>query len=309
MRKLNEIIVHCSATPEGRHVTMETIRKWHKARGWSREGYHFAIYLDGTRVAGRPVSMKGAGVAGRNTGTIHIVYIGGVAKDGRTPKDTRTPAQKAALERLIGDLCRDYPSINQVSGHNQYAAKACPSFDASTCYDRLIVAKPSKRAPKPAQANSRYKYLQKLLASTGRSFGQIDGIEGPKTQRAIEDYQEFMGLPVTGKFDPATVKALRAVEQGNMSDGTKEFLTKVAAKGRGSNTKKAALLGGTVSLTGIGAQVSEAINVADTLTENIINVGPWVLLIVIAAGAAWYIYTQRSGYEQGADELLAEADV
>ncbi len=129
MRPINELIIHCSATPEGKHFTVEDIRSWHKAQGWSDIGYHFVVYLDGSVHAGRPVEKVGAHVSGRNTGTIGICYIGGVAKDGKTPKDTRTPAQKEALLKLCKDLIGKYTLVKKVSGHNQYAKKACPSFD------------------------------------------------------------------------------------------------------------------------------------------------------------------------------------
>ena len=45
MRKIDKIIVHCTATPEGRHTTVEDVRRWHLDRGWSDIGYHFLIYL------------------------------------------------------------------------------------------------------------------------------------------------------------------------------------------------------------------------------------------------------------------------
>lgn len=129
MRPLNEIIIHCSATPEGKHFTVADIDRWHRERGWSGIGYHFVVLLDGTIQKGRPVAKVGAHVSGRNTGTIGICYIGGMTADNKKAKDTRTPAQKAALLKLCKELARDYPSIKVISGHNQYAPKDCPSFD------------------------------------------------------------------------------------------------------------------------------------------------------------------------------------
>lgn len=129
MRAINEIIVHCTATPEGREVSVETIRSWHRERGWSDIGYHWVVGLDGTVRPGRREAEVGAHVANRNARTISVVYVGGVAADGKTPKDTRTPAQKEALMRLCREIIARHPSITRVSGHNQYAAKACPSFD------------------------------------------------------------------------------------------------------------------------------------------------------------------------------------
>jgi N-acetylmuramoyl-L-alanine amidase len=129
-RKITEIIVHCTATPEGREVSVDTIRSWHLANGWRDIGYHYVVGLDGTVRPGRPEAQIGSHVAGHNSGTIGIVYVGGVAADGKTPKDTRTPAQKAALLDLAKALIAKYPAIRRVAGHNQYTnAKACPSFD------------------------------------------------------------------------------------------------------------------------------------------------------------------------------------
>ncbi|MCC2978819.1 N-acetylmuramoyl-L-alanine amidase [Sphingomonas sp. IC4-52] len=101
-------------------------------------GYHFVVLLDGTIERGRPIGTVGAHVAGHNSTTIGICYIGGVAADGRAPKDTRTPAQKAALLQLLGELKRRYPKAD-VRGHRDFpkVAKACPSFDAKREYAGL----------------------------------------------------------------------------------------------------------------------------------------------------------------------------
>lgn len=129
MRRIDEIIIHCSATPEGRDVSANTIRKWHKAKGWSDIGYHYVIRLDGEVEQGRPVERAGAHCSGRNRNSIGVCYIGGVTKDGKTPKDTRTEAQKASLKELVGKLQTLYHiSSSSIHGHNHYAAKTCPCF-------------------------------------------------------------------------------------------------------------------------------------------------------------------------------------
>lgn len=128
-RRITEIIVHCTATPEGRDVSVDTIRGWHIGQGWKDIGYHWVVGLDGVPRPGRPEAQVGSHVAGHNTGTLGVVYVGGVAADGRTPKDTRTVAQRAGLLLIVRALIARYPTITKVSGHNQYAAKACPSFD------------------------------------------------------------------------------------------------------------------------------------------------------------------------------------
>lgn len=136
MRPINEIILHCTATPEGRPVTVQEIDAWHKARGWSGIGYHYVIHLDGTVEEGRPLGKIGAHVAGRNTGTIGVVYVGGVARDGKTAKDTRTPEQKTAFKKLIHELDQRF-HFKKLSGHYEYANKACPSFKVDD-YRKLL---------------------------------------------------------------------------------------------------------------------------------------------------------------------------
>ena len=139
MRTINKIIIHCSATPEGKPFTVEQIRAWHttqkpKGNGWRDIGYHFVIYLDGSIHTGRPIEQIGAHCSGHNATSIGICYIGGCTKDGTTPKDTRTPAQKAALVKLIKKLQASYPKAT-IHGHNEFAAKACPSFNVQTDTD------------------------------------------------------------------------------------------------------------------------------------------------------------------------------
>lgn len=127
MRHIDDIILHCTATPAGRHVTVSDIDRWHRQRGWASIGYHFVIYLDGTVHRGRPVAQIGAHCSGHNAGSIGICYVGGLSSDGLTPTDTRTPAQCAALHRLVHELLQSYPHAT-VHGHNDYAPKACPCF-------------------------------------------------------------------------------------------------------------------------------------------------------------------------------------
>ena len=127
-RPIHEIIVHCTATPEGKDFTVDDIRAWHKARGWSDVGYHYIVYRDGRIMVGRPVGQVGAHVEGHNTGTIGISYIGGLTADGLKARDTRTAAQRSSLLWLVHQLAGKFP-VTKVSGHNQYASKACPSFD------------------------------------------------------------------------------------------------------------------------------------------------------------------------------------
>ena len=134
MRKIDEIIIHCTATPEGRDFTVRQIDKWHRHRGFDGIGYHFVVYRDGSVHNGRPVARVGAHCKGHNANSIGVCYVGGLAADGKTPKDTRTPLQKVGLLRIIRQLLAYYPSIKSIHGHCDYAAKACPCFDAHKEY-------------------------------------------------------------------------------------------------------------------------------------------------------------------------------
>ena len=136
MRKINKIIIHCSATPEGRDVKTETIRQWHLDRGWSDIGYHFVIELDGTVVPGRPLERAGAHVKGLNKNSIGICYVGGTDAN-MVAKDTRNTDQVIALRNLVEDLIWEYPE-STIHGHNEFSSKACPSFNVREEFKELI---------------------------------------------------------------------------------------------------------------------------------------------------------------------------
>jgi len=149
-RKITEIIVHCSDTPEGRHHTVEDIREWHKAKGWSDVGYHYLVYLDGSIHNGRDVDVIGAHCTNHNSHSIGVCYIGGCAgevKNGKIVpmtdkngyhivKDTRTPEQKESLIYLLKELRKLYPSA-KIYGHRDLSTKPCPSFNAKDEYKNI----------------------------------------------------------------------------------------------------------------------------------------------------------------------------
>lgn len=139
-RTITELIVHCSATPEGVDYTVDDIRKWHRQQGWSDIGYHYVVYRNGLIVDGRDVDLIGAHClkGGHNTHSIGICYIGGVDKDDvKKSKDTRTHEQRAALKAILIDLKRLYPNA-KIYGHRDFdKGKDCPSFDARTEYSEL----------------------------------------------------------------------------------------------------------------------------------------------------------------------------
>lgn len=135
MRDIDKIIVHCSATPEGRDISANTIDQWHKERGWSGIGYHYVVKIDGTIEYGRDITKTGAHVKGHNTGSIGICYIGGCDLH-MNPKDTRTAEQKESLLLLIKTLKKLHCNAT-IHGHNEFSSKACPSFDAKNEYKNI----------------------------------------------------------------------------------------------------------------------------------------------------------------------------
>jgi N-acetylmuramoyl-L-alanine amidase len=150
MRPIHTLVIHCTATPEGKEFTRKQINDMHVARGFSGIGYHKIIHLDGKIEQGRPQNAIGAHVAGHNIGTLGYSYIGGVDKNGKA-KDTRTPEQKAALERLVKEAVKDH-GIRAVLGHRDLSPdldhdgivekhewiKMCPCFDVIPEYGHLL---------------------------------------------------------------------------------------------------------------------------------------------------------------------------
>lgn len=142
-KPLQYLVIHCTATPEGREVTSDEIRKWHTApkpigRGWKQVGYTDMVHLDG-RVERLVTNNEDAfvdgfeitnGVENMNSVCRHIVYVGGIAKDGKTAKDTRTPQQHVALKNFVKAFKTKFPTV-KIVGHNFFANKACPSFNVT----------------------------------------------------------------------------------------------------------------------------------------------------------------------------------
>lgn len=142
MAELKRLVIHCTDTPEGRKVSSDDIRHWHTSpvskggRGWQQVGYTDMFHLDGT-VERLVTNNEDAnvdpweitnGAKGYNSTSRHIVYVGGRAKTSKTPKDTRTEAQKEAMKQYVLDFHRRHPDV-AIVGHNALSNKACPSFD------------------------------------------------------------------------------------------------------------------------------------------------------------------------------------
>lgn len=126
-RRIDYVIIHCSAVRPGQTSSARQIDQWHRSRGWRMIGYHYVVRRDGTIEQGRPLWMVGAHCKGQNAHSIGICYEGGLDGRGR-PCDTRTRDQKVAMERLIKELHTNFPNAKLV-GHNRFAKKACPCYN------------------------------------------------------------------------------------------------------------------------------------------------------------------------------------
>lgn len=177
MRHIDEIVVHCTATRaawrsgEPLKSQVEEVRKWHVVdRGWSDIGYHFLIGRKGDVAEGRPIERTGAGVKGHNTGRVHVALFGGHGSaETDAFADHFTKKQDKALRKLIGRLETEH-TIKRVSGHNEYAAKACPGFSVPEW-----IAQPQPApAPVNPQGNAERSPLAPLFAWLANLLG------GPK---------------------------------------------------------------------------------------------------------------------------------
>ncbi|DBA55217.1 lysozyme [Porphyromonas gingivalis] len=156
--KLQYLVIHCTATPEGRGVSAADIKRWHTSppskggRGWDRVGYTDMVHPNG-RVE-RLVDNNEDGLVdpwertngakGYNSVSRHIVYVGGLTTDGKAAKDTRTPEQRKALEKYVKDFHAKHPDV-RIIGHNEIAAKACPCFDVQAWLRSIGINQPTKK--------------------------------------------------------------------------------------------------------------------------------------------------------------------
>jgi len=139
MAKHELLIIHCSDTPSGRHVSSKEIRRWHlKERGWSVVGYADMIHLDGelenlVEYDEDPWIEAGEitnGAIGYNDKARHVCVVGGqnLSKHSDFEK-ILTPGQFTTLDQYVKDYLYHHPDC-KVAGHYQVnEQKDCPGFD------------------------------------------------------------------------------------------------------------------------------------------------------------------------------------
>lgn len=181
MRKIDEIIVHCAATHpnwwEGKSAEekRDEIRRWHvQDNGWDDIGYHAIIDRDGTVAQGREDAVQGAHCKGRNATTLGVCLLGGHGSNENDKfEDHFTPAQDRALRLWIEHKQNIHPTIKTVSGHNQYAAKACPGFNVP----RWVAHKPPVATTPIAEKRTQLNVVQTATAVSG-ALGAASAFDG-----------------------------------------------------------------------------------------------------------------------------------
>lgn len=141
MRDIKRIFVHCTAGPQNQSI--ETIKNyWKTVKKWANPGYHYIIKANGEIVPLQPEEKASNGVAGYNSTSINVCYIGGVDDKGR-PVDNRTEYQKESLIFILRELKKKYPDA-EIMGHRDIWGsdpknwkKMCPCFDAKEEYKNI----------------------------------------------------------------------------------------------------------------------------------------------------------------------------
>jgi N-acetylmuramoyl-L-alanine amidase len=130
VREIRFIVLHCTASPQ-RQTVAEIQRYWRDVMKWRRPGYHRIIEANGNVVSLEDYATPTNGVAGQNSHSIHICYIGGIDAKGQ-PSDNRTIAQRSSMLNLVKEARQLFPKA-KICGHRDFPGvkKACPSFDVS----------------------------------------------------------------------------------------------------------------------------------------------------------------------------------
>lgn len=109
MRKIKEIILASTMTQTSNKLTVDDAKLVVKDKfGYKKFGFHFMVMQDGSVINGLPLYKPGLFCKGHNKHSIGIVYVGGINSTGQIA-DTRNDIQKFSLDRLIKNLCENYP--------------------------------------------------------------------------------------------------------------------------------------------------------------------------------------------------------
>ena len=212
MRKIDTLIVHCTATRAAwwadrrPQEKVDEVRSWHvEERGWSDIGYHYLIDRDGTVVEGRPIEKTGAHAKGYNKTSVGIALFGGHGGHEDDAFDMHfTPEQDRALRKLIAQLRMEYPSINTVMGHNEVSAKMCPCFQVTSWLSN-VQEKSKKQKTHIAQSKTvQASTIAKVKSAATPLVGVIGGLEWQKL--ALMGVFALVGMVALGVVDMERLK-------------------------------------------------------------------------------------------------------
>lgn len=136
MRRIEKIIIHCSATPPHMDIGVSEIDAWHKQRGFKGCGYHYVIRKNGEIQRGREDAEIGAHVKGYNAKSIGICLVGGLDKNNKA-KDTRTKEQTESLKALVFRLLSTYEGAEVLGHRDLNKNKECPCFDVKEWFSGI----------------------------------------------------------------------------------------------------------------------------------------------------------------------------
>ena len=136
MRRIDLIVVHCSATRCDQRYSVRQLIRDHADR-FGFTGYHYYVTRGGMIFQTRHEQLVGAHAVGYNEHSLGVCYEGGLDAGGN-PDDTRTARQKQALLRLLKRLKAAHPEA-RILGHRDLpdVKKDCPCFDAIKEYQGL----------------------------------------------------------------------------------------------------------------------------------------------------------------------------
>lgn len=205
MRQIKRIFVHCTAGSQ--KTTLKQLEQEFKNKGWKNPGYHYVVFPDGKIEQMLDENLVSNGVAGYNSSSINVAYIGGVDSKLK-PIDNRTEAQKASLKQLLIDLKASYPDAH-IMGHRDIWGKDsskwqkwCPCFDAEAEYASLgnpdlIPEEPEGDEEDDEEETEKAKKIIEGLASLGYTEEEI--FEGGKS---LEEKAEELKEKELTKEDP-----------------------------------------------------------------------------------------------------------
>lgn len=152
------LVLHHSVIDEGGDIdTLLEIQNLHRNdRLWADVGYHYLIGKDGTIYEGRPINVRGAHVAGYNTGSAGLCLLGNFME--ALPTDPQIEATHTMIAWLAASL-----EIGYLAAHRAFNTDTlCPGdnllpyFEEFALNHNLKIGTEGYIAPTPTPSSSRF---------------------------------------------------------------------------------------------------------------------------------------------------------